>query len=77
MRHKAYAAINIVGLAVGIAACLLLFLVVKYELSYDTFHHNYKNIYHIATVDKNADGDTYNPGIPIPALEALRAHFPK
>ncbi len=32
-RHKAYAAINITGLAVGIAACFILFTVVKYELS--------------------------------------------
>ena len=35
VRHKAYAFINISGLAVGIAACIMLFAVVKYELSYD------------------------------------------
>ena len=36
-RHKAFAVINITGLAIGIAACLLLFTVVNYELSYDKF----------------------------------------
>jgi len=77
IRHKGYAAINIAGLAVGIAACLLLFLVLTYELSFDTFHHNAKNIYHVVTVNKYADGQTYNPGIAMPALEALRTDFPQ
>ena len=40
VRHKGYAAINVTGLAVGIAACLLLFTVVSYELSYDKFNSN-------------------------------------
>ena len=40
-RNKAYAAINISGLAVGIAACLVLFIVIRYELSYDRFQPDY------------------------------------
>src|SRR6516162_5739553 len=75
-RHKAYAAINIIGLAVGIAACLLLFIVVKYELSYDTFQSNYHRIYHVASKIKSADGDSYGEGIPYPAYDALRMQFP-
>ena len=77
LRHKAYAAINITGLAIGIGACLLLFLVVRYEYSYNTFNKNYKRIFHIYTQDKNADGLSYNPGVPFPILEALRADYPK
>ncbi|MEO5985098.1 MAG: ABC transporter permease, partial [Ferruginibacter sp.] len=75
-RHKGYAAINIGGLAVGIAACLLVFLVVNYELSYDKFQANYKRIYRVVTQDKFSDGITYNPGIPVPALDALRLKMP-
>ena len=74
--HKSYAAINIGGLAIGIAACLLLFLVVNYELSYDKFQPNYKSIYRVVTQDKFSDGITYNPGIPVPALAALRLQMP-
>jgi hypothetical protein len=59
-RHKAYAAINIAGLAVGIAACLLLFIVITYELSYDKFQPNYDRIYHVAAKIKSAEGDSYN-----------------
>ena len=77
VRHKAFSVINIAGLAMGIASCLLLFTVVKYELSYDTFQPNYQQIYHVVTQDKFEDGITYNPGVPIPALEAFRIDFPQ
>lgn len=76
-RHKAYSLINISGLAIGIAACLIIFLVVRYELSYDKFQPAYKDIYHVITEDKGPDGTEYTPGIPYPALEALRADFPQ
>lgn len=75
-RHKAYAGINIAGLAVGIAACLLLFVVVTYELGYDKFQPNYDRIYHVAAKIKSAEGDSYNEGIPYPAYDALRVQFP-
>ncbi len=77
IRHKAFSVINIAGLAIGIASCLLLFTVVRYELSYDTFQPNYKQIYHVVTQDKFEDGINYNPGIPVPALNALRLDFPQ
>jgi predicted permease len=76
-KNKAYTAINVSGLAVGMAACILLFIVVHYELSYDTFQPSYKNIYHVVTTDKYPDGLEYTAGIPFPALEALRTDFPQ
>lgn len=77
IRHKAYAAINITGLAIGIAACLLLFLVVEYEAGYDKFQPQYENIYHVVTQDKYSEGTTFNAGIPVPALEAMRLKLPQ
>src|SRR6266487_1945554 len=77
LRNKGYAAINVSGLAIGMAACILLFIVVKYELSYDKFQPNYKNIYHVVTTDKYTDGMEYTAGIPFPALEALRTDYPQ
>lgn len=76
IRHKGYAIINISGLAIGIAACLLLFLVVRYELSYDKFQENYDRIYHIYTQDSHSDGVDCTPGVSFPALEALRTDLP-
>ena len=75
-KHRAYAVINISGLAVGIAACVLLYIVVTYELSYDTWQPNYNRIYHVAGKIKSAEGDGYNEGVPYPAYDALRAQFP-
>ena len=77
MRHKVYAFINISGLAVGIAACIILFTVVKYELSYDTFQPNYKRIYHIASERKTSEGISYGEGIPFPSFDALKLQIPQ
>jgi len=75
-RNKVYAAINISGLAVGIAACLILFIVIQYELSYDKFQPNYKSIYHVAAKIRSAEGDGFGEGVPYPAYDALRTQFP-
>ena len=40
LRYKVFSAINIVGLAVGMASTILIFLWVQDELSYDRFHSN-------------------------------------
>jgi len=76
VRHKVYAAINISGLGIGIAACIILFTVVKYELSYDTFQPNYKQIYHVARQIHNSEGVFYGEGLAHPTYNALRAAFP-
>jgi putative ABC transport system permease protein len=77
IRHKGYAAINISGLTVGVAACLLIFVVIQYELSFENFRPNVKNIYHVVSQMKTEDGFAYNPGVPIPATAALRLDFPQ
>lgn len=46
-RHKAYAGINILGLAIGIAACLLILQYVSFELSYEDFHTKKDRIYRV------------------------------
>ena len=51
--HKAYAAINIFGLAVGIAASLIIYVVVHYEFSYDNFETNKDNIYRAVSTYTN------------------------
>ncbi len=76
-RNKVFSFINIAGLSAGIAASLLLFIIVRYETSYDTFQKNYSNIYHVVTQNNFSDGISYNPGIAVPALSALRADMPE
>jgi putative ABC transport system permease protein len=47
LRHKMYSFINICGLAIGIACCILILLYINNELSYDSFHKNAKRIFRI------------------------------
>ncbi|WP_091144946.1 ABC transporter permease [Mucilaginibacter pineti] len=77
VRHKGYSFINISGLTVGIAACLLIFVIIKYELSFNTYQKNYSSIYHIVTEEKHEADLTYNPGVTVPATAALRIDFPQ
>ena len=48
-RHKAYSAINIVGLAVGMACTILILIWVQYELSFDRYHEKADRIYRLAS----------------------------
>src|SRR5688572_20705362 len=48
-KNKTYAFINIFGLALGLAACLMILLYVRYETSYDTWLPNSDNIYQFQT----------------------------
>ncbi len=47
VRHKGYSLINILGLAFGMTACLLILYYVNYEKSYDRFHENSDRIYRL------------------------------
>jgi len=44
LKQKAYAFINIFGLAFGLATCILIFLFIQHELSYDRFHENAETV---------------------------------
>lgn len=77
LRNKSYATINIIGLAVGIAACLLIFLVVQFETSFDNFHAKKNRIYRVITVFHGPDGVHPSGGVPLPIAEGLRSDFPQ
>lgn len=58
LKHKTFSAINIVGLSVGLAACLLISLYVLDELRYDRFNVNADRIYRVSREWFNKDGVT-------------------
>lgn len=76
LRHQSYTIINITGLTIGIAACLLIFLVVRYETSFDTFHKKKDSIYRIIEVATKPQV-SYATGVQFPLPEALRLDFPQ
>lgn len=73
-KHKVYSAINIFGLAVGIACCTLIMLFVNNEWSYDEFHSNSDRLYRAWGREDYGEGEVYfytvTPLILAPTLEA-------
>jgi len=49
-RNKSFTAINMLGLAVGISASLVIYLIVHYELSFDKFETDGDRIYRVVNV---------------------------
>lgn len=73
LRNKVYSFINIFGLAIGVSACLVIFLLVSFELSFDNFHPNRDRIYRITSGFKNPDGSSYhNAGLSAPMPSVIR-----
>ncbi len=62
-RHRVFSFINILGLTVGLTACFLIFLYVRFELSYDKFHSKGDRIYRIVC-DIKTPTETMHPGGP-------------
>lgn len=62
-RNKVFSAINIAGLSVGLACCMLIVLYLKDEVSFDKFHAKKDRIYRITTNMKSPSGEMNNSGI--------------
>src|SRR5438270_5309149 len=77
LKHKASSIINVAGLMVGFAAFLLIFLIVEYQKSFDTFHRNKNNIYRVVRVGKSSENREYRAGVPFPVTLGLRTDFPQ
>jgi len=73
--HKSTSFINIVGLAVGLASCLLIFLFVQDELSYDRYNKDAGRIYRIAKDFGNDDGSLLPDATTPPALAPAMQKF--
>ena len=67
-RNKVYTAINVLGLSLGICACLVIYLITSFELSYDNFHPGKERIYRIVARFHNPNGKTDDLGSTISAL---------
>lgn len=75
-RQRGYAFINISGLAIGMAACIMILLWVHDELNFDSYHENAKRIYRL-TVDANLGAQMKAPVSPTPAGPAMVQEYPE
>ena len=79
LRHKTHAFINVFGLAVGLAACLLILIYVRYESSYDDWLPDSDRVFQVQTFSTDPDEaespfDQYTNG---PVAESLAREFPQ
>lgn len=78
-RNKSYAVINVTGLAVGIAVCMAIFIIIQFQTSFDNFHTKKDRIYRVLTEYHHAEtGDvTYGQDLPFPFPRGLKTAFPE
>lgn len=73
MNKKAFSFVNIVGLSIGLAACILLIMYVLDETSYDRHHEGVEQIFRVATQVEEKKW----AGTPAPLAQGLKSDFPE
>jgi putative ABC transport system permease protein len=76
-KRRAFSLINILGLSVGMTACFLIFLYVRFELSYDSFHSKADRIYRVVCDVKTPTETIRANGPAWPVLPNMKPVFPE
>lgn len=77
-RRKGHAFINIGGLAIGISVCLLIFIIVQFELSFDNYHEKKDRIYRVLTEYHHSNTDVfYGVATPYALPEGIKKALPQ
>jgi len=76
-RNKIFSAINIFGLSIGLACCILMFLFIQHELSYDKFNVNAKNIYRIFSIPVDSKDKKELAVTPAPWAPLMKKDYPE
>ncbi|WP_121355018.1 ABC transporter permease [Flavisolibacter nicotianae] len=78
-RNRNYTLINIAGLAVGIAVCMVIFMIIQFQTSFDNFHTHKDRICRVLTESHHANAGTvsYGKNVPFPMPQGLKAAFPQ
>jgi putative ABC transport system permease protein len=75
-RHKIYTLINVTGLAFGICACLVIYLINSYDLSFDRFHPEGNRIYRIVGEAKRSNGEKIFLNSPFHDVAGFQTQIP-
>ena len=78
-RNRNYTIINIAGLAAGIAICIVIFMVIQFELSFENFHSKKSRIYRALTEYHHSDAANifYGSAVPYGLPTSVKANFPQ
>jgi len=75
IRNRNYTIINITGLAVGIAVCMMIFIIIQFQTSFDNFHSKKDRIYRVLTEYHHAEAANIGKDVPFPMPEGLKTTF--
>ena len=76
LKNKVFSFLNIFGLAIGMACCMVIFQYVTFERSYDKFHPNYENLYRVQYNYYKNGVNIYKCAAAVPAVgKAMRDNF--
>lgn len=76
-RHKGFSFINICGLAIGMACCILILLWVRYETSYDRFFKHTHELFRVINEQQFTDKKDFRIGTPGPLAAVLKSDYPE
>ena len=76
-KHRSYTVINVIGLSLGITGSLLLFLLIRFWLSFDTYHAKADRIYRVVSTETYQGTPDRSGGVPQPFPEAFQLEFPE
>jgi predicted permease len=76
-RNKTTSVINVFGLAVGVAAVLLIYRIVHYELGFNKNFKNYERIVRVLFDERSQEGQDISSCVPIPAMTAIQQSVPQ
>lgn len=78
VKNKLYSSINIIGLSVGLSACILILLFVRHELSFDKHFEDSERVYRLTgAYNQGGDAKTYSVTTTYPLLPILGGNFPE
>lgn len=77
VKHKLYSLINVFGLAIGLASCLIVIGHISYELSFENFHQNKDRVYRINGRFAAEDAEVYSAQVMSPLSPALAEEIPE
>src|SRR5258705_9110216 len=77
LKHKSFSLINILGLAIGIGACMIIFLYVQNELTYDLYNLKVDRIARVTTTFHTPESDVELAISPPPLADVLKRDFPE
>ncbi len=76
-RYKNYSIFNIAGLAAGIAVCILIATIIRFETSFDDFHKNKDQLYRVLTEYHHENSVFYGSAAPQPLPSVIKSEFPE